>query len=98
MDLEEQEIYENIIQRIQQEQNEYINNEMSYKLGDILEVRSLDGEIHYEKVTELLPEILTEDMCENEIEDISVQGLSDNYVYRILPNFEIVKALNQMYL
>ena len=42
-------------------------NEIVYKLGDILEVRSIDGEIHYEKVTELLPEILTEDMCENEI-------------------------------
>ena len=43
--------------------NEYMpkpkrENEMVYKLGDILEVRSLDGEIHYEKVTELLPEIL----------------------------------------
>uniref|UniRef100_A0A6M3Y064 Uncharacterized protein n=1 Tax=viral metagenome TaxID=1070528 RepID=A0A6M3Y064_9ZZZZ len=83
--------------------NEYMpetkrENEMLYKLGDILEVRSLDGEIHYEKVTELLPEILTEDMCENEIEDMSIQGLSDNYVYRILPNFEIVKALNKIYL
>ena len=73
-------------------------NEMGYKLGDILEVKSLDGEIHYEKVTKLLPELLTEDMCENEIEDMSIKGLSENYVYRILANYEIVKALNKTYL
>lgn len=66
-----------------------------YKLsvGDILKVTQPCGDVHYEKVIQTQNEILTEDMPEGEWDDISKQGLCDNWDYEIVPAFKISQAL-----
>ncbi len=63
-------------------------------MGDILKVYQ-GGEFHFEKVIELTPEILTEDMPEEEDAEISIQGIADNLKYEIVPTFKISTALQK---
>jgi hypothetical protein len=62
------------------------------KIGDVLKV-SRGSNFHYEKAIQILPEILTQDMPEEENSDISIQGLSENFKYEIIPDIKIVRAL-----
>lgn len=62
------------------------------KIGDILRVKQ-GGEYHYERVVQITPEILTEDMPEDENADVSTQGLADNLEYELIPNYKIAISL-----
>lgn len=65
-----------------------------WKVGDILKVIQ-GGEVHYERVTQLLPEILTIDMNDDEEGETSIQGLSDaaGIIYELIPNHKIANVL-----
>lgn len=63
-----------------------------FKVGQILEVTTKNG-IHYEKVIQTDNEVVTETMQEWEDEDICKQGLTDNWQYRVVADYEIVRAL-----
>ena len=65
-----------------------------FKLGDILQVTQ-GKEIHYERVIQIEPEILTIDMNEYEMGDISTQGLSNaaGISYEVMPNWKIAAIL-----
>lgn len=63
-----------------------------FKVGQILEVTTNNG-IHYEKVIQTDNEVVTETMQEWEDEDICKQGLTDNWQYRVVADYEIVRAL-----
>lgn len=64
-----------------------------FKLGDILKVSRNAGDYWYEKVIEVTPEIITEDMPEEEGADISKQGLTENFNYEVVETFKISSAL-----
>ena len=66
-------------------------NKEDLKTGQILEVTTSTG-IHYERVEQVTPSILTSSLVE-EYEDGSIQGLTDNWQYRIIPDYELVRAL-----
>ena len=63
------------------------------RIGDILKVWQGD-DIHYERIIQLIPEILTEDMPMNEDSEISIQGIADNLKYELISNFKLSKVLH----
>lgn len=67
-------------------------NKSNLKVGDILRVKQ-GSEFHYEKVIQLTPEILTEDMPPDIDSDVSTQGLSDNLKYEIVETHTIAMLL-----
>ena len=67
-------------------------NNSNLKIGQILEVKTLHG-LHYEKVIQTEGEVLTETLQEHEGEETCIQGLTENWEYRIVPDYEIVNAL-----
>ena len=66
------------------------------KIGQILEVKTSKN-VHYEKVIQIENEILTETLQEWEDDETSIQGLleSEKVQYRIIPDYEIYKALKR---
>lgn len=66
------------------------------KIGDILRVKK-GNNFHYEKVIQLIPEILTEDMPDKEYADVSIQGISYNLQYELVPNYRIATALKRIH-
>lgn len=65
-----------------------------WQVGDVLKV--VQGcEVHYERVIQLLPEILTVDMNKDAEGEISTQGLSDasGITYEVVPNHKIANVL-----
>ena len=66
-----------------------------FKLGEILKVspKTKPERFWYEKVIETTPEIITEDMPEEEWADISKQGLCDNFNYEAIETFKISSSL-----
>lgn len=65
-----------------------------YKIGQILEVRA-GTRIHYERVIQIESEVLTETMQETQNEDTCIQGLCENWKYRIVSDVEITSALRK---
>lgn len=63
-----------------------------WRIGDILTVWQRE-EVHYERVIQLTPEVLTEDMNPDKTGDVSTQGLSDNLKYEVIPNHAIATIL-----
>ena|SRR3990172_9135378 len=63
-----------------------------WQIGDILKVKQ-GSEIHYERVIQTTPEILTIDMNSDKDGDVSTQGLSDNLNYCVIENYEIANVL-----
>ena len=70
-----------------------------FKLGEILKVspKTKPERFWYEKVIETTPEIITEDMPEEEWADISKQGLCDNFNYEAVETFKISSALKALH-
>ena len=62
------------------------------KIGDILKVNQ-GGEVHYEKVIQIAPEVLTEDMPTEKNADVSIQGIADNLNYELIENHQIANIL-----
>jgi len=65
-------------------------------IGDILRVKQ-GKEYHFEKVVQLIPNVLTEDMPEQKDADVSIQGIADNLEYEIVPNYRIATALKRVH-
>ena len=63
------------------------------KVGDILKVLQND-EIHYEKVIQVVPTILTVDLNPDKDGEVSTQGLADNLSYEIIPDYRIAEILH----
>jgi len=64
------------------------------KIGDILRVK-LGDEYHYEKVVQITPVILTENMPEGENEYVSSQWIAPNLQYELISPIQISTALKQ---
>jgi len=62
------------------------------KIGDILKVTQ-GGEVHYEKVIQIAPEVLTGDMPTEKDADVSIQGIADNLNYELIENHQIANIL-----
>lgn len=70
------------------------SNTNNWQIGDILKVTQGD-EVHYERVTQLVPEILTVDMNPDPLGDISTQGIAnaERISYELIPNYLIAQKL-----
>lgn len=72
----------------------HINMDKSkLKIGDILKVTQ-GIEVHYEKVIQIAPEVLTEDMPTEKDADVSIQDISDNLNYELIENHQIANMLH----
>jgi hypothetical protein len=67
-----------------------------WRIGTILKVFVPNQKPHYERVIQIEPEIITEEMPENSCDDYSTQGLSENWKYEVVPTFKIVQSLKKV--